>query len=71
MKILQVVGGVEIEYVAMFMNITRLISDTHKRYWISEYSKLYIPIPPIEEQRRIINTTKFMFEKLDTIMESL
>lgn len=71
MKILQVVGGVEIEYVAMFMNITRLISDTHKRYWISEYSKLYIPIPPKEEQRRIINTTKFMFEKLDTIMESL
>ena len=71
MKILQVVKGVEIEYVAMFMSITRLISDTHKRYWISEYSKLYIAIPPIEEQRRIINTTKSMFEKLDAIMESL
>ena len=71
MKILQVVKGIEIEYVAMFMSITRLISDTHKRYWISEYSKLYIAIPPIEEQRRIINTTKSMFEKLDAIMESL
>ena len=70
-KILQVVKGIEIEYVAMFMSITRLISDTHKRYWISEYSKLYIAIPPIEEQRRIINTTKSMFEKLDAIMESL
>ena len=23
---------IEIEYVAMFMNITRLIGDTHKRY---------------------------------------
>ena len=71
MKILQVVEGIEIEYVAMFMSVTRLISDTHKRYWISEYSKLYIPIPPIEEQRRIIDMTKSMFEKLDTIMESL
>ena len=71
MKILQVVKGIEIEYVAMFMSITRLISDTHKRYWISEYSKLYIAIPPIEEQRRIINTTKSMFEKLDAIMENL
>ena len=71
MKILQVVEGIEIEYVAMFMSITRLISDTHKRYWISEYSKLYIPIPPIEEQRRIISITKYMFEKLDAIMDSL
>ena len=39
MKILKVADNIEIEYVAMFMNITRLIGDTHKRYWISEYSK--------------------------------
>lgn len=30
MKILQVRKGIEIEYVAMFMNTTRLIGDTHK-----------------------------------------
>ena len=53
------------------MSITRLIGDTHKRYWISEYSKLYIPIPPKEEQKRIINAVKAMFEKLEAIMESL
>lgn len=71
MKILKVVEDIEIEYVAMFMNITRLISDTHKRYWISEYSKLCIPIPPKEEQKRIINAVNTMFEKLDAIMENL
>lgn len=71
MKILQVVDGIEIEYVAMFMSITRLIGDTHKRYWISEYSKLCIPIPPREEQKRIIDAVNVMFEKLDTIMEDL
>ena len=71
MKILKVAADIEIEYVAMFMNITRLIGDTHKRYWISEYSKLCIPIPPKEEQKRIINTANAMFEKLDAIMESL
>ena len=71
MKILKVVEDIEIEYVAMFMNITRLISDTHKRYWISEYSKLCIPIPPKEEQKRIINAVNAMFEKLDAIMENL
>ena len=51
MKILKVADDIEIEYVAMFMNITRLIGDTHKRYWISEYSKLCIPIPPKDEQK--------------------
>ena len=71
MKILKVADNIEIEYVAMFMNITRLIGDTHKRYWISEYSKLYIPIPPREEQKRIINTVNVIFEKLDAIMEDL
>ena len=71
MKILKVAADIEIEYVAMFMNITRLIGDTHKRYWISEYSKLCIPIPPKEEQKRIINTANAMFEKLDAIMGSL
>ena len=71
MKILKVADNIEIEYVAMFMNITRLIGDTHKRYWISEYSKLYIPIPPKEEQKRIINAVNAMFEKLDAIMEDL
>ena len=71
MKILKVTDDIEIEYVAMFMSITRLISDTHKRYWISEYSKLCIPIPPKEEQKRIINAANAMFEKLDAIIESL
>ena len=71
MKILQVRKYVEIEYVAMFMNTTRLIGDTHKRYWISEYSKLTIPIPPKAEQKRIVDTVHTLFAKLDTIMKSL
>ena len=69
MKILKVTDDIEIEYVAMFMSITRLIGDTHKRYWISEYSKLCIPIPPRKEQKRIINVVKAMFEKLDAIID--
>ena len=71
MKILQVRKDVEVEYVAMFMNTTRLIGDTHKRYWISEYSKLTVPIPPKAEQKRIVDTVHTAFAKLDTIMESL
>lgn len=71
MKILQVKEEISIEYVAMFMSITRLISDTHKRYWISEYSKINIPIPPKDEHCRIVETVHIMFTKLDKISESL
>ena len=71
MKILQVVENINIEYVSMFMSITRLIGDTHKRYWISEYSKLEIPIPPVEEQKRIVDTVRLIFNKLDSISDSL
>ncbi|WP_099292766.1 restriction endonuclease subunit S [Butyricimonas sp. Marseille-P3923] len=71
MKILQVKKDIEIGFVAIFMSVTRLIGDTHKRYWISEYSKLTIPIPPQAEQKRIIDAVHKTFVKLDTIMENL
>ncbi len=51
MKILKVHKDIEVDYVAMFMSITKLVGDTHKRYWISEYSKLEIPIPSKAEQK--------------------
>ncbi|MCB5171131.1 restriction endonuclease subunit S [Bacteroides fragilis] len=71
MKILKIHKDIEIDYVAMFMSVTRLVGDTHKRYWISEYSKLDIPIPPKTEQKRIVYTVCNFFIQLDIIMESL
>ena len=71
MKILQVHHEVEIEYVVLFMSVTRLISDTHKRYWISEYSKLAIPIPPLLEQRKIIKVIHRIWKSLNTIEGNL
>ena len=71
MKILQVKEDINIEYIAMFMSITRLIGDTHKRYWISEYSKIEIPIPPQNEQDRIVKKVRLLVNKLGTITENL
>ena len=71
MKILQVKENINIEYIAMFMSITRLIGDTHKRYWISEYSKIEIPIPPQNEQDRIVKKVRLLLSRLDEIMENL
>ena len=71
MKILHARGEINLEYVAIFMSITRLVGDTHKRYWISEYSKIPIPIPPQNEQRRIVETVGKHFQTLDSIRKLL
>lgn len=71
MKILQVKKEININYVAYFMSITRLAGDTHKRYWISEYSKIQIPLPPINEQNRIVQTIQDIEDKLNEITAEL
>ena len=71
MKILKVKDEILPKYVAMFMSITRLVGKTHKRYWISEYSKIQIPIPPKEEQKRIISAVEKLNNMLCNITESL
>ena len=68
MKILTVKEEINVEYVSYFMSITRLVGDTHKRYWISEYSKLPIPLPPIAEQKRIVSKVKDFYHILDDLI---
>jgi len=44
----------------------------HKRYWISEYSKISIPFPPLPEQRKIaeiLETVDNAIEKTDRVIE--
>jgi len=67
MKILRVKGEIDIRYVTFFMSITRLTGDSHKRYWISEYSKLCIPLPPLQEQKRIVAKIVELNEQLDRL----
>ena len=71
MKILQVNNSINIRYVAYFMSITRLTGDSHKRYWISEYSKIQIPLPPINEQNRIVQAIQVIEDKLHAIIDEL
>ena len=71
MKILRTKGEINIDYIAYYMSITRLIGDTHKRYWISEYSKLLIPIPPYQEQLRIVETVETIFNEILKITAEL
>lgn len=71
MKILRVKSDkINIKFLLYFMSVTHLVGDTHKRYWISEYSKLPIILPPNKEQERIVLAIKEIFNSLDKVMES-
>lgn len=37
----------------------------------SDFSDMIFPIPPLEEQRRIVNAVRIIYKRLDAIMEDL
>ena len=42
-----------VQYVYHIMQNIKFDSSIHKRYWISEFSKLKIPLPPLKKQEEI------------------
>lgn len=65
MKILHSKENADIKFIYYFMQTIRHRSDTHKRYWISEYAKIKIPLPPLEIQKRIVARLESAFEKIE------
>jgi hypothetical protein len=64
MKILHVdKNKADIKYIFNLMKLMKFNSLTHKRYWISEYSKIQIPLPPLEVQEKIAAEIK-EYEKI-------
>ena len=62
---------VNLKYVYYFMQTIRHNSDTHKRYWISIYSKLCIKLAPLPEQRAIVAKIEELFSELDNGVANL
>lgn len=56
MKILKLNNSklANIKYVYYVMHNIKFDSSTHKRYWISEYANIKIPLPPLEVQEEIV-----------------
>ena len=54
MKILKLHGNANIRFVFHMMQKIKFNAYQHKRYWISQYSKIKIPLPPLEVQERIV-----------------
>lgn len=54
----------DIKYLFYLMQTLKLNHATHKRYWISEYSKMKIPLPPVEVQRKIVAKMERLLGKI-------
>ena len=65
MKILKPTHNTNIKFIFYLMQTIHHKSDTHKRYWISEYAKREIPLPPLDEQNLIAKKIEGCFEKID------
>lgn len=53
------------------MQLIRHNTTTHKRYWISDYSKNVVELPPTADQRRIAAKIDALFSELDKGVEML
>ena len=62
---------VDPKYIYYRMQIINIDHSTHKRYWIQQFSKIKVSVPPIEEQRRIVSRIEEMFSELDSAVETL
>lgn len=62
---------VNLKYVFYYMQTIRYNVDTHKRYWISIFSKLAIKVAPLPEQRAIVIKIEELFSKLDNGIDNL
>lgn len=59
------------KYIYYWMQIIDFDHSTHKRYWIQQYSKIRVGIPPLAEQERIVSRIEELFSQLDAGMETL
>lgn len=59
------------KFIYYRMQIIQFDHSTHKRYWIQQYSKIKVKIPPIPEQERIVSKIEELFSKLDASVAEL
>jgi type I restriction enzyme S subunit len=82
MKILKnVEGKADLKYLFYKMQTISIDRDLHKRYWISKYSQLNIPLPPLPTQQKIAaildkadelrQYNKQLIEKYEALTQSL
>ena len=56
---------IDTKYAYYVMQTVECDHETHKRYWISEYGRTIIGLPPLKEQIKIVNQIEYLFSLLD------
>lgn len=56
---------VNLKFVFYCMQVNKVRSDTHKRYWISVFAKNKLQLPPITIQKAIVNKIENLFLNID------
>lgn len=59
------------KYIYYRIQVIQFDHSTHKRYWIQQYSKIRVSIPPLSEQERIVARIEELFSQLDAGVETL
>ena len=59
------------KYIFYQMQIINFDHSTHKRYWIQQYSKIKVKIPPLSVQEQVVRKIEELFSELDNGVETL
>ena len=53
------------KYIYYKMQTIQINHDTHKRYWIQQYSQIRVTIPSLEIQEKVVNKIDELFSQID------
>lgn len=62
---------INLKYYFYLLQVINVDNQTHKRYWISEYSKLDVFLPTLQEQEKIVLKIEELLSKLDNGIDEL
>lgn len=59
------------KFIYYRMQIIQFDHSTHKRYWIQQYSKIKVSVPPLDLQKQIVTKIEELLSQLDDGEETL
>lgn len=72
MKILHIKNEIVIpKYIYYMLQTIHIEHSTHKRYWIQQFSKIKVDIPPILQQKKIVLQIEEQLSQLENAVETL
>ena len=72
MKILHINTDIVLpKYIYYLLQSIHIEHSTHKRYWIQQFSKVKVDIPPIPVQEKIVSQIEESLSQLDSAVETL